>query len=455
MNEPAPPIPTGDDLIKQARAFAVQAHQRIGHKRKYSNQPYDVHLADVANLVSEVVDDAEMIAAAWLHDTVEDTPVTLDEVEARFGPSVAELVEELTDVSRPGDGNRAVRKEIDRQHLAQASGRAKTVKLADLIDNCRDITRHDQRFARVYLVEMAALLDVLEDGSDVLHKRARKLHARSMEKLGPRRRASDRVDPDAVRPVGLPGFESAHVRRMFAEVFSAQHIAESLLSFDSAEDCAEVAKIMQRHRDEVAAVRVYGTVQGYVRIQDLQQADCAEQMRHFARDQVVDGEATLMEVIHVLTRHNHCFVSMLGSVTGVICRDDMNKPMVRMWLFGMVTLVEMGITQLIRTVYPDDSWHELVSEGRLEKAKEFQVERQRRNLHCDLIECLQFSDKGYILIRNQRVMERLGYTTAREGRRAVKSLESLRNNLAHAQDIVAHDWAQIARLSARIEELVR
>ena len=140
-----------NDLVDRARVYATEAHQRINHRRKYNNEPYHVHLSAVARLVATVTDDDEMLAAAWLHDTVEDTQATLEDIEAEFGVQVAELVEELTDVSKPGDGNRVRRKQIDRMHLAQASQRAKTVKLADLIDNCKDITRHDPRFAQVYL----------------------------------------------------------------------------------------------------------------------------------------------------------------------------------------------------------------------------------------------------------------------------------------------------------------
>ena len=111
----------------------------------------------MAALVAEYTGDPEMIAAAWLHDTVEDTPVTLEELGREFGPGVAELVDQLTDVSRAGDGNRKLRKAIDREHLAGASARAQTVKLADLIDNAVDICRNDTKFARVYLDEMAEL----------------------------------------------------------------------------------------------------------------------------------------------------------------------------------------------------------------------------------------------------------------------------------------------------------
>ena len=180
------------DLAERARKFATSAHQRIDHQRKYSNQPYDVHLAAVAKLVASVSHDEAMIAAAWLHDTVEDTPATLGDIEQSFGADVAGLVENLTDVSMPSDGNRAARKESDRYHTAQSTARAKTLKLADLIDNCKDIAKHDERFARVYLVEMGALLNVLGEGDPTLYKEAQQLHAKHIDRLGYPRRSFDR-----------------------------------------------------------------------------------------------------------------------------------------------------------------------------------------------------------------------------------------------------------------------
>ena len=84
-----------------------------------------------------------MVAAAWLHDVLEDTLVSQQELTVAFGDPVVRLVLELTDVSRPTDGNRATRKAIDRDHLANASPDAQTIKLADLIDNAESIIEHD------------------------------------------------------------------------------------------------------------------------------------------------------------------------------------------------------------------------------------------------------------------------------------------------------------------------
>jgi len=448
-----------NNLIESAREFATKTHQRIGHLRKYTKQPYHTHLEAVAKLVNSVSDDQEMIAAAWLHDAVEDTPATLDDIEKQFGRAVAELVEELTDVSKPGDGNRAKRKEIDRVHSAQASARAKTVKLADLIDNCKDISKNDARFARVYLTEMGALLKVLSEGDATLFKEASRLHAKYISKFNISE--SDIVDTDIWRPeeTVLQRFNDPGFKRMFMETFTAKDIAESLLSFDSDTPCERALRDMKNQRCEVASVRISGSVQGYIRVPELTEmsaaAECADHIRHFTVDQVVNGSSPLVDVIHVLTRHEYCFVMVLGNVAGVIGRDDINKPMVRMWLFGIVTIAEMGILSLIKKRFPDDSWLQHVSDGRVQKAREIQDERQRRNLYCELIDCLQLSDKAQILVEDATALERLGLESKSAAKKMIKQLESLRNHLAHAQDIVKHDWPQIVRLSVRIEELTR
>jgi (p)ppGpp synthase/HD superfamily hydrolase len=161
------------DLVTRAKTFAFAAHNAIGQRRKYTDEPYTAHLERVAQLVASVVDDDAMIAAAYLHDTVEDTPTTIDDISQEFGDDVACLVNYLSDVSRPEDGNRALRKQLDREHIARGDARVHTIKLADLIDNSESIQANDPNFARVYMNEKRLLLNVLEDGHPVLFERAR------------------------------------------------------------------------------------------------------------------------------------------------------------------------------------------------------------------------------------------------------------------------------------------
>jgi (p)ppGpp synthase/HD superfamily hydrolase len=161
-----------DDLEARALAFAKAAHESIDQRRKHTGEPYIVHPIAVAEIVRSVPHTPEMIAAAYLHDVVEDTPVTIEQIRTAFGDKVAELVDWLTDVSRPGDGNRRVRKQIDLRHTAKAPPEAKTIKLADLIDNSLTIAKHDRGFWPVYRREKLALLEVLKDGDKTLWERA-------------------------------------------------------------------------------------------------------------------------------------------------------------------------------------------------------------------------------------------------------------------------------------------
>ena len=161
-------------VVEKARVFATAAHAAVAQLRKYTNEPYIVHPAEVASIVESVTSNPEMLAAAWLHDVVEDTGVTNETIRAEFGDRIAELVGWLTDVSRPEQGNRATRKAIDRAHSAAAPAGAQTIKYADLISNTRSIMEHDEAFAKTYLAEKRLLLEVMNKGDARLLAEARK-----------------------------------------------------------------------------------------------------------------------------------------------------------------------------------------------------------------------------------------------------------------------------------------
>lgn len=166
------------NLSRKALLFAIRAHASINHRREYTNDPYVVHPIAVAQIVRDAGGTDEMIAAAYLHDVVEDTPVAIEDVVAEFGSEIAILVSEVTDISQPSDGDRATRKMLDRFHLADASPEGQTIKLADIIDNSMSIAHHDPKFAKVYMPEKRALLGVLTRGNADLRSWAMEIVAR-------------------------------------------------------------------------------------------------------------------------------------------------------------------------------------------------------------------------------------------------------------------------------------
>ena len=180
-------IDLSNPLVDKARIFALAAHSGdrshgpTGQKRKYSDEPYIVHPMHVCAIlqtispISTVPVTVEMMMAALLHDVVEDTGITIGLIEQEFGAEVARLVSGLTDVSRPEDGNRKFRKDLDLKHTAEQEADVKTVKLADMISNAGSIIEHDPGFAIRWMQEKANLLEVLTEGDATLYAEATKI----------------------------------------------------------------------------------------------------------------------------------------------------------------------------------------------------------------------------------------------------------------------------------------
>lgn len=160
-------------MEEEALEFARIAHGE--QQRKYNDELYIEHPIRVAEIVKTVPHIPEMICAAYLHDVVEDTPVSIEDIQRKFGRKIARLVKELTDEfekKKYPHLNRRQRKQMEVERQAKMSPEAKTVKLADVIDNTRDIVKNDPGFARKYIWEMERLTEALQGGEFKLLMRA-------------------------------------------------------------------------------------------------------------------------------------------------------------------------------------------------------------------------------------------------------------------------------------------
>ena len=163
-----------------ALSFAATAHAT--QKRKYTGEPYITHPIEVASIVASVEHTDAMLCAAYLHDVVEDCDVTLEEIKEEFGAEVEDLVFWLTDPPTiKGGPNRAERKRMTRDRYSIAPAEAQTVKCADIISNTSSIVQHDPDFAKVYLSEVGALLDVLDRADPTLLARARAVVSQAID----------------------------------------------------------------------------------------------------------------------------------------------------------------------------------------------------------------------------------------------------------------------------------
>lgn len=147
------------DLIRKAYDLAEYGHK--DQKRKYTGEPYFNHCKEVVRIAEQFTNDEVLLSALYCHDLLEDTTISKEIILNILGQEVLDIVMELTEVSKPEDSDRNIRKKMDRDFLATVSKKAQTGKCFDIISNASSIAEHDINFAKVYLCEMIELLKVL------------------------------------------------------------------------------------------------------------------------------------------------------------------------------------------------------------------------------------------------------------------------------------------------------
>jgi len=181
-----------ENILLKVKEFTDQAHGN--QTRKYTPDRYIVHPERVMRLCQKYTDDVAVLSAALLHDVLEDTKTTKDEIfnflteltgEAKARQTV-NLVSEMTDVyikQTYPRYNRRRRKKLEAERMEKTSADAQTIKYADIIDNCNEIVDHDPDFAKVFLDESRKLLEKMSAGNGELHEKAIKVVNGNLELL--------------------------------------------------------------------------------------------------------------------------------------------------------------------------------------------------------------------------------------------------------------------------------
>lgn len=245
------------------------------------------------------------------------------------------------------------------------------------------------------------------------------------------------------------------LRKLFTEQIYAMDIATPLPSFDGERDAVTVRRIMEATEAHVAGVRTGGLTRGWVRREDLTGGRCQARMHLFGPQQVLSDDTGMHRALEILDGESFCFLGSLGQVHAFVTREDLQKPAARMWLFGMITILEMFFARAVEARYPDGAWVERVTPARLTKARTLLAERRRRGeSRVDLLDCLQLSEKALILVRDEQFLRETEFESRRAAKAAIKRLDLLRNRLAHAQELVLDDWPMVIQLVRRTERIL-
>jgi hypothetical protein len=247
------------------------------------------------------------------------------------------------------------------------------------------------------------------------------------------------------------------LREVFERGITLGDIAESFVSFDADGDATELKPFLENQNFDVVGVRRNGIIEGYALRRELTWGLLGDHELLFPTALVLPSTASLLRLFKIFETYPdspQVFIDILGHVGGIITRGDLQKVPVRMWMFGVISLIEMQMLRIIRERYPGESWRGLLSNGRLDDADEIMRDRKSRNEEIDLADCLQFCDKADIMMKEEETRSVLGFPSRSQGQEFFEQLRALRDELAHAQDIISGKRPNTIELIQKAEKVL-
>lgn len=254
------------------------------------------------------------------------------------------------------------------------------------------------------------------------------------------------------------GTRLSELRSVLAARIGARTILEPIQCCPIDAPATEMRDLLGERGFDVAGVMddPTGPVIGFVISKELSEGTVGNHKKPLNAEHLVSDATPIADLLRVLRAKERAFVLIGPEVKGIVTLADLNKPPIRVYLFGLVSLLEMHLRFWIRNAYSDGSWKERLKDKRLEYANKLQAERQKRNQQIDLLDCLQFCDLSDLLLGNEDLRNRLGIESKRKGEELLGEAEKLRDRLAHSQQelVEGTSWQELIDLIEQMEALV-
>lgn len=244
------------------------------------------------------------------------------------------------------------------------------------------------------------------------------------------------------------------LRCLFERGISVRDITEPLASFDRITPINLILDFMELKRFDIIGVRDNGHIIGYAIKQDLKSGILGNYTLEFQGEDIIQDHDSLFLALDKLQSKQWLIVNILNHSGGIVTRGDLQKQPVRMWLFGIISILDMQLSKLIEEKLNTDEWFSLISGGRQESANKIFGARKKDGVDISLIECIQICDKSTIIQKSENLRMMLGFDSAKKTEAIFKSIQILRDSLAHSNQLVSSSWPEYVACAKIIEELL-
>jgi hypothetical protein len=251
------------------------------------------------------------------------------------------------------------------------------------------------------------------------------------------------------------GTRVSEIRALFETSITVRSICEPLKACFAHEKATETAHLLRDRGFDVAGVKDDDseTIKRFVRASALRKAGTVgDYGEDISLENLISDATPLAQIFSVLGNRSYSFVLGGGSVSGIVTRADLNKPPARIYLFALVSLLEMHLLFWIREEF-GDTWSERLKQNRIDDAKKLFEKRRQKGQELDLCECLQICDKATLVISSARLRELLGIESKNAGAKIFRRVQDLRDLLAHGQTnlVEGSSWEELSIIVRWIE----
>jgi len=248
------------------------------------------------------------------------------------------------------------------------------------------------------------------------------------------------------------GYEKLRV--IYEKNLSVDLLAEDLFTCNLNDSSSAIKQEMTDKDFDIYGVEDNGRVLGYVLRENLTEGKIKDNYQPFHSWDLVSDSTSLIELLEILQTKQYVFILERNRVTKIVTIADLQKQPIRMLAFSLISLLEMLLISLIREEYPDESWKDKLSEDRLQKAEEMLKLRIEKNEALTLLDNTQLGDKGTIVVKTAKLTKQLGFESKSKCREFFKNIETLRNNTAHAQEVIYHNSVEFIDIILQLDRVL-
>lgn len=254
------------------------------------------------------------------------------------------------------------------------------------------------------------------------------------------------------------GTRLSDFNQVFGRRILAADICEPLKCCAAGAPAVEIRAELERLDFTIAGVRELelGPVIGFVESSALSCGDVRDHLHDLSVVSIIPQATDVVAVLEMLLDRPFVYVEGDTGVEAILTWADINKPMVRIYIFGLISLLEMHLSFWISKEFNNVEWENMLASGRVDAAISVQETRLVVGQELTLLQCLQLCDKRDLVLRSGKLMGLFGLSSKKAGERFFRSVERLRNSLAHSQyDLVSDNaWVDLLALVGQIQRIV-